>query len=670
MPGDLDGASLDGATLDGGRRDAGSRDGGARDAGTVDAGPEPCEDEGATEEVACGLCGTTTRFCTVERIWVYGLCDGEGECTPGEERSGTCQTCGTQLERCSDACAWEPIGECDQECSPGTRSRSPVGCPSGQTREVVCSDACAYEPAGACEDDTCPSPGAIEQIPCGNCGTQERFCTSLGVWSYGTCGGERECAPGTVDMLACGNCGEQQARCLTDCTWQVSGDCESEGECEPGNSMRDFAGCPDGESRELTCNASCAYDAGACESSECVPGSSETVDCGRCGRRLRTCDASGLWVDGLCMNEGACVPGMTGTQSCGLCGNQPVLCDDTCEWMPTATCGGEGSCVPGIRTSCTTTCGSTGSQTCTSTCTSGACIPPSETCNGRDDDCDGTNDEGCTGCTACPGSTTVSPPGGRYNVALTPNVRSSSTCGGSGSEALLTLTLTLTSDVFISTHGAPIDTVVYARRCNCDGSEIACNDDADGQATSALRLTSLSPGTYAIVVDSKTVSTATVPVDVYVSPATTQGDRCGNPLPIAPGTTRLTGTTCGRSANYDLVDGGACANGAAADGEDAVYYFYVPTARTVTFNGCRTGNTYDGTLYIRSVCSGFTTAHQIACNDDNCSSGTATCDTYRPNLSTTLQPGLYYLFVDGYVHGGTPPTCAQCGTFDLAVSGL
>ena len=46
---------------------------------------------------------------------------------------------------------------------------------------------------------------------------------------------------------------------------------------------------------------------------------------------------------------------------------------------------------------CTTSCGSSGTQICQSTsCTWTTCDPPSETCNGEDDDCDGNIDTvGC-----------------------------------------------------------------------------------------------------------------------------------------------------------------------------------------------------------------------------------------------------------------------------------
>lgn len=49
------------------------------------------------------------------------------------------------------------------------------------------------------------------------------------------------------------------------------------------------------------------------------------------------------------------------------------------------------ACVLGAATICTTSCGSSGTGTCTGACTvptDDACSPPSESCNGADDDCD------------------------------------------------------------------------------------------------------------------------------------------------------------------------------------------------------------------------------------------------------------------------------------------
>ncbi len=52
------------------------------------------------------------------------------------------------------------------------------------------------------------------------------------------------------------------------------------------------------------------------------------------------------------------------------------------------------TCTPGEEDLCTTECGTTGRRTCGSAGTFGACAPPEEDCNGADDDCDGSVDEG------------------------------------------------------------------------------------------------------------------------------------------------------------------------------------------------------------------------------------------------------------------------------------
>ncbi len=86
------------------------------------------------------------------------------------------------------------------------------------------------------------------------------------------------------------------------------------------------------------------------------------------------------------------------TKNCGGCGLSPAeTCngkDDDCDGTPD-----DGfACVQGSApVSCTTTCGTTGSRTCSSTCALSACNPPAESCNLVDDDCNGKCDDldGC-----------------------------------------------------------------------------------------------------------------------------------------------------------------------------------------------------------------------------------------------------------------------------------
>jgi len=250
---------------------------------SIDAGPEPCETPGATETVACGTCGTTTRFCTVAGVWAYGPCTGEsGACVPGAERAGACGRCGTQTQRCNTSCEWESAGACTGEggCAPGSSVRTSEGCPAGQAREALCDESCMPDDSGTCGDDSCPTPGASETVACGRCGSATRFCDASRQWQYDPCTGEGVCTPGTTDVLACGNCGTQTARCNTECTWIAGSACTGEGECAPGTSMISTMGCSAGQSRTRTCSDTCGYVDGPCAA--CTPGAMMTVACGTC----------------------------------------------------------------------------------------------------------------------------------------------------------------------------------------------------------------------------------------------------------------------------------------------------------------------------------------------------------------------------------------------------
>ena len=76
-------------------------------------------------------------------------------------------------------------------------------------------------------------------------------------------------------------------------------------------------------------------------------------------------------------------------------------------------------CCAGSPVACTTTCDSTGTGACSATCgipAAAGCTPPAESCNGHDDDCDGSTDEGFTcavgspvACTATCGTTGSGP---------------------------------------------------------------------------------------------------------------------------------------------------------------------------------------------------------------------------------------------------------------------
>jgi hypothetical protein len=109
-------------------------------------------------------------------------------------------------------------------------------------------------------------------------------------------------------------------------------------------------------------------------------------------------DAAGDCIEGTQL---ACSTdcGTVGVAQCvlgsvGACTPPPEACngiDDDCNG---ATDDGF-TCSPGAREACTTSCGSEGTHDCESGCDWGPCVPSAaERCNGADEDCDGTIDEG------------------------------------------------------------------------------------------------------------------------------------------------------------------------------------------------------------------------------------------------------------------------------------
>lgn len=157
--------------------------------------------------------------------------------------------------------------------------------------------------------------------------------------------------------------------------------------------------CDEGTSR--ACMSSC----GTTGSSTCTDGTF-----GSCAPPTESCDNG---TDDDCdgnVDEGTdCSPGATEpcNTTCGSAGTR--TCGTECGWgscaAPAETCNGSdddcdgnvdetSACPAGTTRDCTTTCGSTGSQTCTASCGWPVCSPPPESCNGQDDDCDGSIDEG------------------------------------------------------------------------------------------------------------------------------------------------------------------------------------------------------------------------------------------------------------------------------------
>ena len=270
---------------------------------------------------------------------------------------------------------------------------------------------CGTPPAETCNgvDDDCDGP--IDEGVCGGCVPSAETCNNAdddcdGLTDEGLtrgCGTDvGECSAGTEtcgagSWMGCTATGPTPEVCDgldNDCDGAIDGNTEScgssVGECQPGNRVctsGSFGACV-GEVGPTT--ETCDGEDDDCDGTtdEGNPGGG-----GNCGTNVGQCDFGTL----TCSGGGLTCSGGTGptAETCDALDND---CDGaTDEGIPSAgTCGSStGECRPGSLL-CVS-----GSTECV-----GGTSPTAELCNGRDDDCDGSTDEGNPGGGAVCGSTT------------------------------------------------------------------------------------------------------------------------------------------------------------------------------------------------------------------------------------------------------------------------
>jgi hypothetical protein len=263
----------------------------------------------------------------------------------------------------------------------------------------------------ACTIDHCMA-GVCSHVACTDCCGAGRACDPIS-----------GCGPTPEPCVTDADCHDTQPCTLDACRNHVCSHTPMDALCNPGQICIAAIGCTPRPPDHCATDADCAtlgfcYGHWTCETefgcvfstpTDCDDMVSCTVD--TCNTTTQTCahDHSHCCMPGSCMTS--C--GSTGMMGCnpdgtaGMCTPPTEACngrDDDCDMIVD-----EGCC---MAHSCTTGCGSTGMTACNPDGTTGACMPPLETCNGRDDDCDTTVDEGfacvmgaTSSCTTSCGST-------------------------------------------------------------------------------------------------------------------------------------------------------------------------------------------------------------------------------------------------------------------------
>jgi putative metal-binding protein len=404
-------------------------------------------------------------------------CNDNNSCTSDTCINGTCSTgninqglacvsaCVVGAGTCSNGKCTGTFQPKDTPCNDGNACTAndmcnPQGmCVSGPALVCTALDQCHV--AGTCQPSTgvCSNPTKANGAACtanaDSCADacQAGVCVAAPPPTAEVCNGVDDNCNGTVDegtsgaATSCG-VGACASTGMTTCVNGIPGDT-----CTPGQPTAEICNGIDdncnGMADEGTFGAVTSCGVGACASvgvTTCLNGSpGDTCIAGQ--PTAETCNGIDDNCDGT-VDEGT--SGAATTCGVGACASTGMttcangIPGDTCTpGQPTAeTCNGvDDNCngtvddgTAGTPTTCGTgACASTGVTTCTSGIPGDSCTPgqpTGETCNGLDDDCDGTVDEGTTSCgTGACGTTVPMCVNGQDN-ACTPGTPGTEVCNG------------------------------------------------------------------------------------------------------------------------------------------------------------------------------------------------------------------------------------------------
>ena len=364
-----------------------------------------------------GDCGDGIR-CTLDRCRDESVCEHAPQpdlCEEGE----VCLALAGCVPRPPDTC--ESADDCpiaDRPCLADWSCDPEFGCQLVGLVDCDDDDDCTVDrcddEAGGCVHEPLDSDGDGESsVACGGLDCDDDDATRA-PGADETCDGEDDDCDDLIDEGCC----VEGDPCTTECGTTGERACEAtgaEGRCVPPREVcngedDDCDGEPDEtfdcrEGQTVVCTTPCG--------SEGVRTCTAACSYGPCEAGTEICNGLDDDCDGIRDDNFTCVAGSTVacTTSCGsmgmaMCGGDcmPAACappaetcngtDDDCDGTPDDGFG----CVAGSSSACATSCGSTGTRACLPDCSLDSCAPPAEVCNGVDDDCDTTCDDGFTCC--------------------------------------------------------------------------------------------------------------------------------------------------------------------------------------------------------------------------------------------------------------------------------
>jgi hypothetical protein len=270
--------------------------------------------------------------------------------------------------------------------------------------------------------------------------------------------------------------------------------------------------------------------------------------------------------------------------------------------------------------------------------------PFEEDCNdGLDDDADGDvdcDDADCGGAfiCACPGTDLGDTTGFAIGAGDTSSAEDgiAGSCGGIGAPELTWAWMAPSTDTWtfdLTGSGRNVDTALYAL-ADCDGAELACNDDISGPQ-SAITLDLTAGDEVVLVADGVGGSTGAVQLNV-------------EPLSSCPDADIASTVGPAVASGNNLAQGGTFFASCARSGRDALVTWAAPTAGSWTFDTA--GSDYDTVLHVRDgLCGGA----ELACDDDGMAN-------YLSSVDVTLTQGQEVTVVISGFNGrpegpGNPP---------------